>query len=265
MKKNGKISSKSFSFKFISEHEVDMFLGDEHPDFSADSNVNSTNNTNHTAQCKLLKGGAYEDLLWTCRLYQFGLINTDRTKNATANCGFSFLFDTGSNIMWLPIETLELLSNELSQFNCQKSIVDEESKIICNDVNILPDIFIEVGDHYLIIDKEKMFYEYEEKDNVNASHKYILNIAFQKSLQIALIGQPFFTLFHTRFDYENKVLKFYSEEPDKIIFSSTKPDEKEPINWQKVGIAVAAALAFFIIICCFYRTCRKMCCSKKKV
>ena len=53
--------------------------------------------------------------------------------------------------------------------------------------------------------------------------------------------------------------------PDEIIFSSTKPDEKEPIDWQKVGIAVAAALAFFIVICCFYRTCRRMCCSKKKV
>ena len=265
MNKNGKISSKSFSFKFISETEVDMYLGDEHPDFSADNSVNNTNNTNHTAQCKLLKGGTYEDLLWTCRLYQFGLISTDRTKNATANCGFSFLFDTGSNIMWLPINTLESLSNELSQFNCQKSTIEGESRIICNDVNILPDIFIEVGDHYLIMDKEKMFYEYYEENNVNASPKYVLNIAFQKDIQISLIGQPFFTLFHTRFDYENKVLKFYSEEPDKIIFSSTKPDEKEPIDWQKVGIAVAAALAFFIVICCLYRTCRRMCGSKKKV
>ena len=33
------------------------------PDFSADNSVNNTNNTNHTAQCKLLKGGTYEDLL----------------------------------------------------------------------------------------------------------------------------------------------------------------------------------------------------------
>ena len=167
--------------------------------------------------------------------------------------------------MWLPINTLESLSNELSQFNCQKSTIEGESRIICNDVNILPDIFIEVGDHYLIMDKEKMFYEYYEENNVNASPKYVLNIAFQKDIQISLIGQPFFTLFHTRFDYENKVLKFYSEEPDKIIFSSTKPDEKEPIDWQKVGIAVAAALAFFIVICCLYRTCRRMCGSKKKV
>ena len=120
MYKNGKISSKSFSFKFTSEDDVEMYLGDEHPDFS-----NSLNNKNHTAQCKLLNGGTYENLLWTCRLYQFGLISADRAKNATATCGFSFAFETSSNIMILPIKTLDLLSNQLSQFNCQKIIIGE--------------------------------------------------------------------------------------------------------------------------------------------
>ena len=233
MHKNGIISSKSFSFKFISETDVEMYLGDEHPDFS-----NSLNNTNHTAQCKLVNDGIFESLLWACRLYQFGLISIDRTKNATANCGFSFLFDTASNIMFLPIETLDLLSNQLSQFNCQKSKKDGENRIICNDLNVLPDIFIEVGDYYLILDKIYMYYEYYEENNVNESPKYVLNIAFHKNLQIALIGQPFFTLFHTRFDYENKKLKFYSEDPNKIISVPINPDEdkekeeeeEEPIN-----------------------------------
>ena len=98
--------------------------------------------------------------------------------------------------------------------------------IICNDLSVLPDIFIEVGNHYLIIDKEYMYHEYYEENNVNESPKYILNIAFNKDLLIALIGQPFFIHFHTRFDYENKKLKFYSADPNKIIFSSIKPEEE---------------------------------------
>ena len=260
MKSKKKISSKSFSFKFISENEVYMYLGDEHPDFSIE---NSTNITNHTAQCKLLNGGDYEKLLWTCRLYQFGLISTDRTQNTTADCGFRFLFDTGSNIMWLPYETLDKIGNELSQFSCKRVTEKEEGKIICSDLNKLPDIFIEVGDHYLILDKGSMFLKYYEENNESSEVKYCLNVAFQKDLQIALIGQPFFRLFHTRFDYENNVLKFYTEESDKIIYSSPKPDEKDPLDWTKITIAVAVAFAFFLILCCIYRCFRKFCCTKK--
>ena len=51
---------------------------------------------------------------------------------------------------------------------------------------------------------------------VNNIKYYVLNVIFEEELTISIIGQPFFTLFHTRFDYEGKVLKFYSDDPDAI-------------------------------------------------
>ena len=46
---------------------------------------------------------------------------------------------------------------------------------------------------------------------------YRLNIYFQNNLNVAIIGQNFFIEFHTLFDAENNVLKFYSEHENKII------------------------------------------------
>ena len=258
MASKGDISSKSFSFKFSSDSEVNMYLGDEHPDFSDESNINNT------AQCKLLKGqkSSYEEILWTCKLYQFGLINDNRTNNITAKCEFTFLFDTGSNIMWLPIKTLDSITNQLSQFNCKKVSIDENTyQILCEDENNLPDIFIEVGDHYLILDKDYMFYDYNYEIE-NKIYK-LLNVAFKSTLSIALIGQPFFRLFHTKFDYENKVLKFYNEDSSKIIFSSTKPDEKEPFNYIYLLFAVSVAFSFLVVIFCVLRFFRKICYTNK--
>lgn len=247
------ISSKSFSFKYISDDNVDMFLGDEHSDFKQENN---------TVQCKLLNGGTYQDLFWTCRLYQFGLYSKkDISRNATTNCGYPFLFDTGSNIMMLPLETLKQLTNDLSRFNCSKykDPEDESYKIVCFDKENLPNFMIEVGDHFILLDSDEM-YNILKDDNGN--YEYIFNIAFQENFPIALIGQPFFKLFHTKFDYENKVLKFYSEDESKFIFTSIKPDEKEPISWTKIGIAVAVAFAGLLILCCICRCIRKMFCIK---
>ena len=62
------ISSKSFSFKYYPEDYAEMYLGDEHPDF------NKEINPNNVADCQLLNKGVYDKLLWTCRLYDFGLL-----------------------------------------------------------------------------------------------------------------------------------------------------------------------------------------------
>ena len=101
-----------------------------------------------------------------------------------------------------------------------------------------------------------MFYKYDE--NI-----YILNIQFQNSMQIALIGQPFFRLFHTRFDYEKKRLKFYTEDETKIRFASHKEEEKE-IDYEKIIIACVVVLAFAIAFCFIIKCLRKICCSNSK-
>ena len=248
------ISSKSFSFKYFPEDYVEMYLGDEHPDFTG-------NDTNNKADCQLLNSGQYDKILWTCRLYNFGLISEDNERNISTSYKKSFLFDTGSNTMMLPLEILENLENKLSQFDCYKTTLDQygdDVKVIaCKDINKIPNVFIEVGDNYLILDKELMFYEYDE-------NLYILNIQFQNTMQIALIGQPFFRLFHTRFDYEKKRLKFYTEDETKIRFASHKEEEKE-IDYEKIIIACVVVLAFAIAFCFIIKCLRKTCSEKERV
>ena len=106
-----------------------------------------------------------------------------------------------------------------------------------------------------------MFYDYNYEIE-NKIYK-LLNVAFKSTLSIALIGQPFFRLFHTKFDYENKVLKFYNEDSSKIIFSSTKPDEKEPFNYIYLLFAVSVAFSFLVVIFCVLRFFRKICYTNK--
>ena len=248
------ISSKSFSFKYFPQDYVEMYLGDEHPDF--DNNTNP----NNTGDCQLLNQGVYDKLLWTCRLYDFGLVSEDNKKNVSYSYKKSFLFDTGSNTMMLPLEILTGLQAELSKFNCYVTTLDQygdDVKLIaCKDKNIVPNVFIEVGDNYLILDKDLMFFEYDEG-------LYILNVQFQDKMDIALIGQPFFRMFHTRFDYEKKKLKFYTEDESKIRFASHKEEEKE-IDYEKIVIAVVVVFAFALAICFVLKCLRKTFCSSSK-
>ena len=150
--------------------------------------------------------------------------------------------------MMLPLEILTGLKVELYKFNCYPTTIEEfgdDVKLIaCKDKNSIPNIFIELGDYYLILDKYLMFFEYYEG-------LYILNAQFQDKLDIALIGQPFFRMFHTRFDYEKKKLKFYTEDETKIRFASHKKEEgenkdKEDIAYFLIIIIVVVVLALII-------------------
>ena len=247
------ISSKSFSFKYFPEDYVEMYLGDEHPDFNVETNPNNT------ADCQLLNNGAYDKILWTCRLYDFGLISEDNKQNISISYKKSFLFDTGSNTMMLPLSILEKLERQLNRFKCSRTTLEHLGNdvyvIACEEKNLVPNVFIEIGDNYLILDKDLMFYE---SDNL-----YILNAQFQDKMDIALIGQPFFRLFHTRFDYDKKKIKFYSEDETKIRFASHKEEEKET-DYEKIVIAVIVVFAFALAFCFIIKCFRKMCCSSSK-
>lgn len=259
----GRTKNKSFSFKYIKDNTVEMYLGDEHSDFSS---------KNNTAQCQLLHKTTYDNLLWTCKLYSFGLISRDNSKNATASCGYNFLFDTGSNIMILPIETIDSLSEQLYQFNCSKAQTDNGQQIICDvNKNSLPNVYIEVGNHYLILDHNQVFSEVIMSGTKSG---YILDAVF-KDTNMPLIGQRFFKLFHTKFDLENKVLKFYNEDIDKIRLSYDKPNDdtartfgndndpfgllSDPV---KLVIVVVVILVALMLLCCIFRCCKRMCTSK---
>ncbi len=253
------IPSKSFSLKFINNKEVEMYLGDEHSDFSYENN---------TAQCQLLHKTTYDNLLWTCKLYKFGLLSKDKEKNATSPCGYNLLFDTGSNIMILPIETLDNIVKNVSQFNCTEVETGNGRQIFCYNKNTLPDIYIEVGNHYLILDNDKMFSIFRNKEGILG---YLLDAMF-KDTNMPIMGQRFFQLFHTKFDLENKVLKFYNENEDKIIYSYEKPydDEARTFGYDtdingllnpetmKIIAAVAIVIALLVVLCCIFRCCKKM-------
>ena len=275
-----RIPNKSFSFKFIKEKEmVEMYLGDEHEDFLDKKN---------TAQCQLLHETTYDNLLWTCKLYSFGLITNNGSSNSTVSCGFNFLFDTGSNVMILPKKIMDQLfqnfNDELKEYNCYNYLESPKNyRIYCDgkyhehsEEVELPDLFIEVGDHYLILDHEEMYYYSRIEDSGINKDIYLLNVIFEEDITISLIGQPFFKMFHTKFDPENKVLKFYSEKKGSIIYSSEKPDDDkadsfEPMGsnwWNEKTIKMIAAfgvvIAAFLVLICFCKCCKKIFCKRVK-
>ena len=219
LKAKGYIPDKSFSFKYLGHDKVEMYIGGEHEDFS---------DVNNTATCQLLHKSVYDNLLWTCKLYNLGFVNEDFSKNATVSCGYNFLFDTGSNTMRLPVKTLDSIMNKISIFGCQKFTEDGVQYIKC-PTNNLPNLYIEVGDHYFIMDGKEIF------DTKRGSDFSRLRIQFM-DVQISLIGQPFFELFHTKFDYENKVLKFHTNNIKKMIYSYAKPNDDEAEHFDPDGI-----------------------------
>ena len=222
MYENGQISSKSFSIKYFSDDNIQMYLGDEHEDFKDKSN---------TGSCQLLNKTSFDNLLWTCKLYSFGLISNDNSTKYNISCGYDVLFDTGSNVMILPTETLEKIKDELVKYNCYFIKYNNFYLILCEDINNLPHIFIELGNYILFLNNQELYtYILDETKN---KYNYALKCYFMDNLQISIIGHPFFKLFHTKFDYENKVLKFYSNRIGGIKLNKSEENNDENKNENK--------------------------------
>ena len=262
MNAKGYIPEKSFSFKYLENNNVEMYIGGEHNDFS---------DTKHTATCQLLHKSVYDNLMWTCKLYNFGFLNNDFTRNTTVSCGYNFLFDTGSNVMRLPKETLNSILKQPYYFGCEKSSEGSIDYLICPKDN-LPNIYIEVGDHYFIINSYEVF------DKIKGNENYRkLRVQFM-DVQVSLIGQPFFMIFHTKFDYENKVLKFHTTDEKAMIYSYAKPNDDEATHFDPDGIVtswfnektviiiaiVASCIAVIFIIVIIVRCSKKNCGNKNR-
>lgn len=262
MNAKGYIPEKSFSFKYLENNNVEMYIGGEHNDFS---------DTKHTATCQLLHKSVYDNLMWTCKLYNFGFLNNDFTRNTTVSCGYNLLFDTGSNVMRLPKETLNSILKQPYYFGCEKSSEGSIDYLICPKDN-LPNIYIEVGDHYFIINSYEVF------DKIKGNENYRkLRVQFM-DVQVSLIGQPFFMIFHTKFDYENKVLKFHTTDEKAMIYSYAKPNDDEATHFDPDGIVtswfnektviiiaiVASCIAVIFIIVIIVRCSRKNCGNKNR-
>jgi hypothetical protein len=265
LKAKGYIDNKSFSFKYLGDNKVEMYIGGEHEDFK---------DIDNTGTCQLLHKSVYDNLLWTCKLYNFGLINDNFTLNATVFCGYNFLFDTGSNIMRLPFSTFDLLMKQVSIFDCEGMTDGDVKYIKCpkDELNKLPNMYIEVGDHFFILNStENNLYE-----EISGEDRYKrLRIQFM-DVQISLIGQPFFQIFHTKFDYENNILKFHTDNAKNMIYSYAKKNDDEAdhfdpdgiiTNWLnedtiKIIAAVSICVAVLFIVIIFVKF-GKSCCKKK--
>jgi len=168
----GQISSKSFSFKYFSDDNIQMYLGDEHEDFK---------NENNTGSCKLLSNTTYDNLVWTCKLYSFGLISNDNSTKSNTSCGYNIKFDTASNIIILSLETLEKIKDELVKYNCYSTETKLGYQIFCEDINNLPHIFIELGNYILFLNNDELYYRmYDERKD---KFIYALNCYFMENVK----------------------------------------------------------------------------------
>ena len=246
LKDNGMIQTASFSFKYNSlEDNLFMYVGKPHKDFE----------TNNIAFCNLLSNNYYEKILWACQLNSFGFIenktNIKEEENIFIKTNTSVIFDTGTNFILLPYELLFPLKDKIKNYNCiigssDSNYLDGANYfVICFDIEKIPDISLQFNDYILILSKYKMFFMVDFGFGITG---YLLNIQFQRNLEFPIIGQNFFTEFHTLFDPENKVLKFYSDKKDKII-NLQKYNEK---NEGHLGVIFIFIILIVLIFAFYY-------------
>ena len=160
----------------------------------------------------------------------------------------------------LPYYVIYLLEEKLRKFNCvigsssEDDFGSESSFLVCFDIYNIPDISLQFGDYILILNKYKMFFMIELGLGIIG---YILNVHFQKNNQIAIIGQNFFTEFHTLFDPEEKVLKFYSEYSGKIININKKDYINENNRSYSGAVFLFIVIIVLVMVYLYYRNKKK--------
>ena len=244
IKTNGAISSTKFSFKYnYNNKDLIFYIGEIHEDFSK-SNI---------ASCSLIESESYDSRLWTCELYSFGVKKGNETLKSIS-IEYEGLFDTGTNNVIFPSEILKDFETIFINFNCY--IYDEskgEHCVYCRNGNNLPKISFGVKDYILTLGKDNFY----TKLKVNNEIIYRLRLIFADDTDICTIGQNFFYEFHTLFDSDNDVLKFYNENEGSIIKHSEKARIKLWIIITIIigGVIILGSVTFITIYC--------ICCRKK--
>lgn len=238
MYKNGDIPNKSFSFKYNSDEDIKMYIGEEHSDFQ---------NNKKTSQCKLLNKTDIDKLVWTCELNSLSLKYKNKKKSALIKD--TILFDISTNYMVFPLKYLNILSNKISEFNC----FSEDYTIKCRDSEKLPDIYIELGNHYLILKKENIF----SREYINNNNYYKASNIIFLDVNTSIAGYPFFKSFHTKFDPENNIMKFYSEDPNALIAISDDGDGNSEVKVLLIIFLIIIIIVLIIGIFLFMRFRRK--------
>lgn len=194
LNKGGVTKSKSFSLKFgtnIKAGKVGKFFIGKHSDFS----------NKITVTCPLVNPKNGRD--WVCNIKSFGFKRSN--IHLQSKRSFNIIFDTGTNMIMLPLQYYNDLSNKVSKLNC--NFVTNQNRdvfqLMCQKENLLPDFSFEINGQILLVPKT---YGYL-KDSRGFFYSKVI---FVKS-NFFIIGSPFFFAFHTLFDRENSKLHFYPE------------------------------------------------------
>ena len=250
LKENNFIEHEGFSIKYnYSLKSAILFFDDEHEDFK-----------NHNIGfCPLSSKTHKEKNFWSCKLYSFGIINN--AINSYINCNLSVIFDTGTNAIVLPRYILFFLKEQLKKLDCIiQDLSLEISTIVCYNKNTIPDFIFEIGNYYLTLNSEYFIFA-DNSTLQNNSVRYILNTYFEEGVEMGIIGLPFFYEFHTRFDFDSNMMKFFSIN-NKINKSSKRNNKKSDINFKlKILIIVLSAIVLSLLTIIIKY---KYCCGKAK-
>lgn len=212
MLKKAKITdSISFSFKFDNEKKTGKLYIGKHDDFSS------------AVTCSLLTYKGMANIFWGCEVSGFGLKSTTYEISSSKSYN-NIIFDTGTNILLLPLYYLSQINSYLSKFGC-KNYKNEDNtyQIICTSSNDIPNLTFNINGNTFMIPYYYAFYK---------SSSYYVSYAIFEESDMYIIGTPFFISFHTFFDKENELLHFY-------------PMKSEFLN---SGTSVVSIIAIVIIV-----------------
>ena len=249
IKNNGGIKSIKFSFKYDYKTEkLYFYLDEDHEDFKS-SNV---------AKSSLKNSEFYGEKLWVCSIVSLGVKEGDKIINQVT-FNMDGLFDTGTNNIVFPKKYLSKFENTFANFNCYireegDSSTGSQKAIYCRNPNNLPKITIGLQNYVLTLGKSTFYTQIY----TNREYVYRLRLLFLDNVNFCVIGQDFFYEYHTLFDGENGVLKFYNDEQNEIAYRPGGESEEGMKTWVIVciiilGVVIVGAIIAFIIIyfCCW--------------
>ena len=249
LKNNDYIEKTGFSIKYNSTlKNAILYFGDEHEDF----------NKGFVGSCPLASNTENEKKFWSCELNRFGI--KYENINVSVNLNLNVVFDTGTNVISLPKYILPFLSNQIKALNCSiLNISLQMSNIVCYNKDTFPDIILEIGNYSLTISKKYLYSKYKSNNAII----YFSNIFFQEGIEMGIIGLPFFYEFHTRFDLDKNVIKFFHQDKNFIQEKSSKKyqNNNSNINFKlKIFIAILAFIAFvlFLLVYKYYCNAKKL-------
>jgi hypothetical protein len=229
-----------------------FYLGEQHEDF----NINNSDKNKNLASCPLIRSKYYGTELWVCDIVSLG-IKKDNTIVKKVTFNIEGLFDTGTNNIIFPSKYISDLQQTITSFNCflyeeGNSQVGSQKAIYCRDGNNLPKITIGVRNYILTLGKSDFY----DRIFVNNENVYRLRLFFDEETDFCIIGQTFYYEYHTLFDDERGVLKFFSEEKSKIVYH--EEDSSSSKTWLIIllivgGIIILGVTATLIIYFCFLK------------